>query len=115
LSRLTPNAEEINNQCGFRRNRLTTDNILCIRQLHEKKWEYNEAVLQLFIHIKEAFDSIGKEVAYNILIEFGIPMKPVRLIKMCRNETYSRDQVGKHLSSMFPIMNDLKQGEALSP
>jgi len=26
---------------------------------------------------------------YNILIEFGIPMKLVRLIKMCLNEMYS--------------------------
>ena len=43
---------------------------------------------------------------YNILIEFGIPMKLVRLIKM--NETYRRVWVGKHLSDMFPIKNGLK-------
>ena len=52
---------------------------------------------------------------YNILIEFGIPMKLVRLIKMCLNETCSRVQVGKHLSDMFPIRNGLKQGDALLP
>jgi hypothetical protein len=34
---------------------------------------------------------------YNILIEFGIPMKLVRLIKMCLNETYSKIRIGKHL------------------
>ena len=34
---------------------------------------------------------------------------------MCPNETYSRVQVGKHLSDMFPIRNGLKQGDALSP
>jgi hypothetical protein len=27
---------------------------------------------------------------YNILIQFGVPMKLVRLIKMCLNETYSK-------------------------
>ena len=43
---------------------------------------------------------------YNIVIEFGIPMKLVRLIKMCLNATYSRVRVGKHLSEMFPIRND---------
>ena len=39
LSRLTPYAEEIigDHQCGFRRNRLTTDRIFCIRQILEKK------------------------------------------------------------------------------
>jgi len=44
---------------------------------------------------------------YNILIELGIPVKLVRLIKMCRNETYSRVGVGKHLSDMLPIRNGL--------
>ena len=52
---------------------------------------------------------------YNILIEFGIPMKLVRLIKMCLTETYSRVRVGKHLSYMFPVRNGLKQGDSLSP
>ena len=52
---------------------------------------------------------------YNIPIEFGIPMKRVRLIKMCLTETYSRVWVGKNLSAMFPIRNGLKQGEAISP
>jgi hypothetical protein len=31
------------------------------------------------------------------------------------NETYSRVRVGKHLSDTFPIMNGLKQGDALLP
>jgi len=52
---------------------------------------------------------------YNILIEFGIPMQLVRLIKVCVTETYSRVRVGKHLYDMFPIKNVLKQGDALSP
>jgi len=38
-------------------------------------------VHQLFIDFKEAYDSIRREIVYNILIEFGIPMKLVRLIK----------------------------------
>ena len=49
---------------------------------------------------------------YNI--QFGIPMKPVRLIDMYLNETYSRVWVGKHLSDMFPTESDLKQADALS-
>ena len=60
-------------------------------------------------------DSVRREVLYNTLTEFGIPMQLVRLTKMCLTETYSRDRVGKHLSDMFPIRNGLKQGDALSP
>ena len=52
---------------------------------------------------------------YNILIEFGIPMKMVRLIEMCLSETYSRNRIGNHLSDMFPVKSGLKQRDALSP
>jgi len=107
LSNLTPYAEEIagDHQCGFRRNRSTIDHIFCIRQILEKKWEYNETVYQLFTEFKKACISVRREVLYNILIEFGIPMQLVRLIKMCLNKTYSRFRVGKHLSGMLPVRN----------
>ena len=83
LSRLVPYAEEItgDHQFGFRRKMPNTDHIFCIRQILEKKWEYNEAVHQLFIDFKKAYDSVRREVLYNILIEFGIPMKLEKLIK----------------------------------
>ena len=97
LLRLIPYAEEVigDHLCGFRRNRSTTDHIFCIRQILEKKWEYNEAVHQLFIDFKKAYDAVRREVLYNILIEFGIPKKLVRLVKTCSTETYSRVRVGK--------------------
>jgi len=56
---------------------------------------------RLFIDFKKAYDSVRREVLYNILIDFGIPMKLERLIKMFLNEMYSRVWVGKHLSDMF--------------
>jgi hypothetical protein len=100
---------------GFRRNKSTTDQIFYIQQILEKKWEYNGTVHQLFIDFKKAYDSVKREVLYNILLEFGIPKRLVRLIKMCLHETYSRVRVSKLLSDKFPFQNGLKQGEALSP
>jgi hypothetical protein len=72
-------------------------------------------VHQLFIDFKKAYGSVKREVLYNILLEFGIAKKLVRLIKMCLNETYSKIRVGKHLPNTSPIQNGLKQGNALSP
>jgi hypothetical protein len=70
-------------------------------------------VHQLFIDFKKAYDSVKREVLYNILLEFDICKKLVRLIKMCLNETYSKVLVGKLLSDTFPIQNGLKKGDAL--
>jgi hypothetical protein len=42
----------------------------------------------------------------------NVPLKLVRLIKMCLHETYSKV---KHLSDRFPIKKCLKQGDILSP
>jgi len=67
----------------------------------EKKWEYKEAVHRLFIECKKAYDKVRGEVLYNILIEFGIPIKMVTLIKMCLTETYSRVRVRKICLTCF--------------
>ena len=116
LSRLIPYTEKTvwKHQCRFRRNSSTTDHILCIRQILEQKWENDEAVYQLFIDSKKAYDSVRREGFYNNLIEFGVHVKPVRPIKMCLNETYSRVQVGKRLCDLFRITDSLKQEDALS-
>jgi hypothetical protein len=37
----------------------------------EKKWEYNETVHQPFADFKKAYDSVRREVLYNILIVSG--------------------------------------------
>jgi hypothetical protein len=49
---------------------------------------------QLIVGFKKAYDPIRTEVLYNILIEFGVPMKLVRLIEMRLNKTYSKVRIG---------------------
>jgi hypothetical protein len=36
----------------------------CIRQILEKKWEYNDAVHHHFIALKETYGSVWREVLY---------------------------------------------------
>jgi hypothetical protein len=66
-----------------------TDLIFYVWQILAKEWKYNGTVHQLFIDSKTAYDSVRREVLYNILIQFGIPRKIVGLIKMCLNKTFS--------------------------
>jgi hypothetical protein len=79
LARLTPYVCEIigDHQCGFHHNRSTTDQIFYIYQILEKQWEYNGTVHQLFIDFKKAYDSVKREVLYNILLQFCVPKKLV--------------------------------------
>jgi hypothetical protein len=58
---------------------------------------------------------VRREVLYNILTEFAVPMKLARLIKMCLNETYNKFHVGKYLFDSFPSQIGPKQGNALPP
>jgi hypothetical protein len=62
-------------------------------------------VHQLFIDFKKTYDSVRREGLYSILIEFGLLMKLVRLIKMCLNETYSKVHISK-------LLNGLQQRDA---
>jgi hypothetical protein len=60
-------------------------------------------VHQLFIDFKKACDSVGRELLYNV----GVPMKLVRLIKLCLSEMYSKVHIFKHLAVMFLVQNML--------
>jgi hypothetical protein len=53
------------------------------------------------------YESLKKEVLYNIHIEFDIPLNVVTLIKMCLNENYSEVYTGKDFSIAFHIHNYL--------
>jgi hypothetical protein len=68
---------------------------------------------QIFIDFKTVYNSVSREVLYNILIEFGRAMRLVQSVELCLNQTCGEIFVGKHLCNMFS--SGLKQGDALSP
>jgi hypothetical protein len=67
-----------------------------------RKWKYNGAVHQLFIDFEKAYNSVRREISYNIVIKFATSMKLVRLITMCLNETYSKVYIDKNLLDTIP-------------
>jgi hypothetical protein len=70
LSRLSLYIDESigDHQCGFRRNRSTTDQIFCICQILERKWEYNETVHQLFIDMYRHIYRIYKTIILSVVL-----------------------------------------------
>jgi hypothetical protein len=78
LSRLYPHLEEFLEiiNVDFEHNISSTDHIFCIRQILEKKMGIKRK------SAKTDYDSVRMEVFYNILVQFGIPIKLTRPIKM---------------------------------
>ena len=73
--RMEPVAEKIlgDYQCGFRRNRSTTDQYFALSQIFEKFHEYSREVHCLFVDFRQAFDSIIRQKIAPTLINLGIP------------------------------------------
>jgi hypothetical protein len=63
--------------------------------------EYIETLHQIFIAIKKGHNAVRKQVLYSFLIEFGLPMKPVRLITICLTGMYSKLCIGEQFSVIF--------------
>jgi len=77
LSSLNPYAEEIieDRQVDFDATRLLLIMYSAFVKYFRTKWEYNEAVLQLFLDFNKSYDSVTREALYthNILMSFGTP------------------------------------------
>jgi hypothetical protein len=90
-------------------NRSPTDKTFCIRQISEKKSDYNGRVRLLFIDFENTYDPVWTEVLYNILMEYCKTMKLVRLIEMYSNSTYTEVRIGEDLRGAFSVQNGLKK------
>jgi anti-sigma regulatory factor (Ser/Thr protein kinase) len=60
------------------------------------------------LYFKIAYRTVRREVLCNILVEVGVPMKLVRLIKTCLNEIFRNVRTGKQLFDTFLIQKLLK-------
>lgn len=56
----------------------------------EKIYEYNKENHILFVDFKQAYDSIDREQLWTTLRNFGIPRKFVRLVEICKKQTYCK-------------------------
>lgn len=62
-------------QCGFRKNRSTVDMIFTVRQLQEKCREQHQDLFMAFVGLSKAFDTVNRELLWDILTKFGCPKK----------------------------------------
>jgi hypothetical protein len=118
-SKLHPIAEDIlqKEQCGYRKGRSCTDAIFVIKQLIEKRREYNLPLFLLFLDYEKTYDRVYRCKLWNILIEYGLSSNLVNAIKSLYDNTSiifnkeNKDITGTPLK----VSQGLRQGCGLSP
>jgi len=79
----------------------------------ERTCEYKVDIHQLYIDYKQAYDTINRAELVEIMKDFGIPMKLVRLVKMTLANKNSKVKIQGKLSPSFETMIGLRQGDSL--
>ena len=103
------------NQAGFRKARGTRDHIANIRWIMERQREYGQEVHMCFIDYSKAFDCIDHTLLWKTLIEMGIPMHLVKILKglYVDQGAVLRTEYGD--TGKFKVRKGVRQGCILSP
>jgi len=102
-------------QAGFRPGRGCIDHIFTLRQVLEQRHEYRRPTILVFLDFKGAFDSVDRSVLLNTLVQQGMPLKFVNIIRSLYSQTRGCVRVYGELSKSFPSGSGVRQGCPLSP
>ena len=118
LNRLVPTIAEDNtpeSQCGFRRNRSTTDMVFVLRQLQEKCREHNKGLYVSFVDLTKAFDTVSRKGMWHIMERLGCRPRFLNMVIQLHDDQRGQVRLNGDLSEPFAISNGVKQGCVLAP
>lgn len=119
LNRLTSHIDNIGlipeSQCGFRKERGTTDMTFALRQIQEKCMLYGQDLFLLFIDLTKAFDTICREGLWDVLLKVGCPSHFVAIIRSFHDNMEATVKDGGAKSPPFKVTCGTKQGCVLAP
>ena len=102
-------------QAGFRKDRSTVQQILCLRLIAEKHREVNREVFNCFVDFKKAFDLVWHEGLWAVLKSYGVSQKLITIIHNIYKDATAAVMVNGELSEWFPITVGSRQGDPISP
>ena len=119
LNRLNEHLEQSvllpESQCGFRKDRGTTEMIFTARQLQEKCQEQNMDLYATFVDLTKEFDTVSREGLWKIMTKFGCPTKFIAMVMQFHDGMLARIQNDGEFSDPFPVTNGVKQSCVLAP
>ena len=102
-------------QSGFTPGKSTTDRILALRVLVERRREFRQGMLASYVDLKKAFDSVHREALWDLLRLRGIPARIIGLLTGLYSGTESAVKCGGGVSCFFPVNAGVRQGCVLAP
>ena len=75
------------NQCGFRNGRGCSDGSFTVKALLSKRREHNCETWVLFLDLVKAFDMVPRELLWNTLERFGVPLKLISILRAMHKST----------------------------
>ena len=110
-NRLVPHAETVIGecQCGFRRDRSTTDQLFNLRLILHLGSEFKVQTHHLFIDLKQTYDRTKRKEMFVAIEKLGFETKLIRLVKATLDGTTCRVKVQSDLSETFAVRDGLKQ------
>ena len=103
------------NQAGLRPSRSTTDQITTLRIIVEQSLEWRMALYINFIDYEKAFDSLDRNVLWDLMANYGIPSKIISLVKNTYEGTNCRILHKGGLTESFSIESGVRRGCHLLP
>jgi len=89
-------------QNGFRIGRSCIDNVFIIKQVVEKRREFNLETHMAFLDLEKAFDRVNRNQLWQILNRRGIPYHLIEVIKsLYRNTSVQIDTGRKILGKIY--------------
>lgn len=102
-------------QNGFRKGRSCNDNITSIKQIIEKRREFNLETHICFIDYEKAFDRVDRTLLWNIMERRGYPLSLINAIKNLYEDTAIIINTGVEKLEPTKTNTGLRQGCPLSP
>jgi endonuclease/exonuclease/phosphatase family metal-dependent hydrolase len=102
-------------QCGFRKGRACTDNVFVMKQIVEKRREFNLETHIAFVDFKKAFDSINRSKLWDVLQLSGYPSHLIKAVKSLYRNTRIIIDMETSKTDEIRINRGLRQGCGLSP
>ena len=118
LNRLTTHLDQgllPESQCGFRKERGTTDMVFAARQLQEKCQEQNSDLFSTYGDLTKAFDTVSREDLWKIMAKYGCPRKFISMVQQFHAGMQAQVQDNGETSEPFHVTNGVKQGCVLAP